>query len=728
MAVFSTWILFVGFLAPGIPAASATPSPAQWPGGGRDSLMIPDELWERLSVSVHHAGCSLGYTEEEMANYGRDLFGMRTVSNLFRDVRAIPRANGVRARGFIADAGDPSLLVERAYALTDVAAGRMLPLPDSTAWGAAWLPDGTAPAAALDAILAYGEPASRLRGSGGVLSCADREAWNRLPEPIQRLVVRVFVGAAEAAPWLRAAFDDALFHELFAACGAEKSNAIDSLYAVVAAPWTEERLGQAATLKRRALEAPGKVDREYLGFGSVIFFAHVHRALREYRTALRDGLVSAADLRGCTLPTVFGPVLILGTQADEVREPAFLVFDLGGNDHYEGRHAVPRAPDSPIAALLDLGGDDVYEGGEEPVAMACGLFGVGAIFDLAGSDRYRVAESGLGAGWYGTGLLLDWEGDDTYVIDSHCGEGAAHVGVGLLVDLAGDDQYTCGYESQGLGATYAAGILVDVQGSDLYVARDDGNVSELYLGQSVSMSQGVGYGRRADLGDGHSLAGGFGVLIDGAGNDRYHATAWSQGAGYWWAVGILEDLGGDDTYRNGKYSLGAAAHFGIGCQVDLSGNDRYNVGNQAAVNQFQGHARDGSIGISWDGDGDDEYLFKSHCAGSGDLNSIGVFWDRRGDDRYHVSYEPPPEANGWSDTPPMGTTTVYAAFHSFRDDLASVGVFLDTGGRDSYRWTNGPAANNRDWLSHRGPNAWGLGWDIDWFRSAGVSALPAGRR
>jgi hypothetical protein len=191
---------------------------------------------------------------------------------------------------------------------------------------------------------------------------------------------------------------------------------------------------------------------------------------------------------------------------------------------------------------------------------------------------------------------------------------------------------------------------------------------------------------------------------------------------------LLEDLGGNDSYRNGKYSLGAAAHFAVGCQVDLSGDDRYNVGNESAVNQFQGHARDGSIGVSIDGDGRDEYFFKSHCAGSGDLASIGLFWDRRGDDRYTVDYGPPdfaaggsgaPGASGtpgWSDTPPMGSATLYTPFHSFRDDLDAVGFFLDSGGRDEYAWKDGPAEDGGEWKSIRGPRSLGLGLDVEWFK------------
>jgi hypothetical protein len=184
---------------------------------------------------------------------------------------------------------------------------------------------------------------------------------------------------------------------------------------------------------------------------------------------------------------------------------------------------VPASPAHPISTILDLAGNDRYDGGDVAGTMGCGLFGLGAVVDLAGDDTYRVAASGLGCAWYGTGLVYDEAGNDAYEVRGKWGQGAAHVGAGVLVDLAGDDTYLCAQQSQGLGSTMGAGVLLDVLGNDAYTARDDGNREKIYLDQSVAMSQGCGYGRRADLGDGKSLAGGFGVLVDGAGNDRSRA-------------------------------------------------------------------------------------------------------------------------------------------------------------------------------------------------------------
>ncbi len=739
--------------APNAAAPAAGYPRLSWPGPARADLAIPDSLWDAVLAKLGRTGRPIGFTTEEMANYGHDDSILRTVRNLFHDVRAIPRFSGKLSEDLIQNAQDPAELVTRAYALTDVSAGRNIPLPDSLTWGPEWVPKQASPLEALEAYLRHTE----VHGDPYELAASERAAFAQLPLRVQRLVVRIVLGADDAAPWLEKAYDDPVFAQVFeagnssAASGQAKppskhskasarnqaseapagafadTAALTARYHFAMAPWRDARLDQPATLSRTSLEMLDRFDRDYMAFGSVVFLAHFRRALREYqRAGAGDSSANAIPpaFRGCRFTTPLGPVHIFGTGRDTIDDRAFFTLDLGGDDLYRGVHGVPLGRTQPIGLVLDLAGNDTYEGGPEPASLSCGLFGLGAIFDLSGDDHYRCAEAGLGMGCFGTGILMDFGGNDTYTLDTHEGEGMGMVGVGLLVDQAGDDHYVCGYDAQGLGSTLGAGFLIDVKGNDSYLARDDGNPDPLYNGLSVSMAQGVGQGRRADLGDGHSLAGGIGVLVDGAGDDSYHATAWSDGAGYWWSLGILEDLGGNDTYRNGKYSLGAGAHFAIGCQVDLSGDDRYNVDNDVAVNQYQGHARDGSIGISIDGDGNDEYYWRSHCGGSADLNSIGLFWDRRGNDVYHVRYELLGPPNGWTDTPPMGTATRYTPFRSFRDDLESIGIFMDTQGQDVYQWEESDSAgvkahplsrpdrgNNLEWLTRRAPNSKGLGID-----------------
>ena len=706
-----------------------SPAPALAPvagGSARADLVVPDAVWaaavEGLGLTP---GAVVGFTSEQMASYGRDQRITRPIAMMFRDVRAVSRASGKLAEDLLAAVKDPSEVVRMAHGLTDAVAGRMLPRPEGDAWGPDWLPATTPPVDALAVVLE--KLAERGGGTFAPLDDDQRKAWRALPEPLQRFVVRVLVGSCEALPWLRVAFDEPF---LVAALGARGPAGLASrdLYRLAARPWTDEDETQTATLSRASFEALARVDRDYLAYASVVHTMHLAVAMAGWEASRAK--VDLAKVEGAALrvDTPLGAVRILGPGDDAVSGadgPALLVLDLGGKDTYTGRIAVPSYPAAPISTFVDLAGDDTWDGGDVAATMGCGLFGLGVLVDLGGDDKYTVKESGLGCAWYGTGLLLDAAGKDTYVVKSKWGQGAAHVGAGVLVDLAGDDAYECAQQSQGLGATYGAGLLLDVAGNDAYVARDDGNKEKIYNDQSVAMAQGCGYGRRADLGDGHSLAGGYGVLVDGAGNDRYHAQCWAQGCGYWWAVGILEDLGGDDVYENGKYSLGAAAHFAVGCQVDLAGDDAYNQGVTTAVNQHQGHARDGSIGISIDGDGNDRYQLRNMCGGAADLNSIGCFWDRRGDDAYTVWWSQTAAPNGWAETPPMGTASRYEPFRSFRDDLGSWGVFLDTGGKDTWTWKDLPAdaklypvgvpfgADGTRWVSRPGGRSAGFGLDVE---------------
>lgn len=710
--------------APRAPRPSATTAPAvpalslPWPGDSRAALEIPAEAWRSVTATGALPPGPLGYTFEQMRNYGRDRAQMRTVETLFRDARGVPRFAG-RVTDDLLAAADPAKpqvaeMVRQSFVLTDVASARMYPGPAADSWGVPWIPPDAPSSIALELAWRRAAPSKAPAREGAGAQDAELGALLSLPEPVQRFVARVLVGADAALPWLDLAYEKADLRDAGA-------RGFDAALALASAPWTDEENDQVATRSRASFDLLTDVDREYLAYGSVIFLLHAGLGLEELRAwaatdAGRQALAATAGMR-IQATTRFGSVRIAGAGGDVHASPGFLSLDLGGNDSWRGRHGANAAPLGRIALAVDLSGDDSWDGGESACALGCGLFGLGAVLDASGDDTWRVTESGLGAGWFGTGVVADFAGNDSWIVKEGWAQGAAHAGVGVLADLAGDDAYECAQQSQGLGSTLGAGVLIDVSGNDRYVARDDGNVSPLYLNQSVAMAQGCGYGRRADLGDGHSLAGGVGVLLDGAGDDLYHAQVWAQGAGYWWALGILEDRGGNDTYENGKYSLGAAAHFAIGSFVDLAGDDRYNVGIEGAVNQYHAHARDGSIGVAIDGDGNDEYFFRSHCGGSGDLGSVGFFWDRRGDDEYVVAMKEVTEPNGWNETPPMGSSTWYAPYRSWRDELPTVGVFLDTGGRDAHSETS-PGRNDATWTRPHAPASHGLGIDADWYPPA----------
>ena len=69
---------------------------------------------------------------------------------------------------------------------------------------------------------------------------------------------------------------------------------------------------------------------------------------------------------------------------------------------------------------------------------------------------------------------------------------------------------------------------------------------------NTSMCQGVGMGRRADYTDGHSWAGGVGMLVEGGGDDTYSCSVFGQGCAYWYGVGLLVDKAGADQKNPGK--------------------------------------------------------------------------------------------------------------------------------------------------------------------------------
>lgn len=696
------------------PPAQADPPPAF--DGSRAALEIPDAVWDRVRADAGRPGGRIGYTPDELRAFRNDAFLLRGVQALFADVRRIPRESGRITDGLLDNAGKLSEVLARGYALTDVSSGRMLELPKDLRWGRKDLEDAATPVEAL------GRLAAQVEGD-----------LNALPEPVQRLLVRLIVGCDAAVPWLwlagvppekrtRGTVEGPRTELTAAEVGRVLSLAAlesEATYAALRAPLIDDVNGQAATLEGGYFHFLRTFDRDLAAYGAMVAAVHLERALAELEPALA-GLGPTPLPAPITLTTRWGVVRVFGSGDDVATLPAdtLISLDLGGNDAWSG-HVGASGLGHPVGLHLDLGGNDTYRE-DAPARIAAGFMGLGWVVDLAGDDTYDVKASGLGCGLFGTGVLWDRAGDDSYRSRGPWGQGAGHAGVGALLDVSGNDDYECTEQAQGLGGTLGAGLLIDLKGNDTYVARDDGNISELYKGQSVAMAQGCGYGRRADIGDGRSLAGGVGILLDGAGDDRYHAQVWAQGCGYWWALGILEDRGGDDQYQNGKYSAGAAAHFALGVCIDLAGDDVHNANNPTSVNQWHGHARDGSVGVFVDGDGDDGYDVNNHCAGSADLNSIALFWDRRGDDRYTFHDKALGPANGWTDTGAFGTVTRYTPFRSFRDDLPAWGLFLDTGGKDSYgvetaptTFAATPAADGSTWVTAAGPLVFGLGYDLD---------------
>ena len=290
--------------------------------------------------------------------------------------------------------------------------------------------------------------------------------------------------------------------------------------------------------------------------------------------------------------------------------------------------------------------------------LGCGLFGLGALIDEGGNDRYKMAAVGMGSGWFGAGLLLDAAGNDRY--DLLEGDGQGHGGpggIGVLADRSGDDAYFCEPDAAKAGRG-------DYHSEDKVAA---------------SNAQGAGFGRRGDGSDGHVWAGGLGALIDVDGNDTYEAGNFSQGIGYWYGTGLLWDGGGNDTYRSVYFTQGSGAHFAIGALIDEGGDDVHVLGHNAGA----------AFGFGWDvvnaflidrGRGNDRYEAKILSFGLGEVRSNAFFLDEGGDDTYVLGAR----AKGLGDVDARKDYTEPRRTAPFPFHLPQVGVFLDLGGKDTY--------------------------------------------
>lgn len=360
-----------------------------------------------------------------------------------------------------------------------------------------------------------------------------------------------------------------------------------------------------------------------------------------------------------------------------------LTIDTGGDDTYAGGGATLDA-DNPISVLIDLHGNDTYRS-DDPVlpSFGAGVFGYGFLVDLAGRDTYTAVNLSQGSGAFGVGCLLDFEGNDRYTARAYA-QGCGQFGIGILSDIAGDDHYegfTC---LQGYGYTKGFGLLLDLAGNDEYIANDTkiDFPSPQTPQHNVSAAQGCGMGRRADYLDGHSLAGGIGILLDGEGDDKYSAGLFAQGVGFWFATGMLLDDKGNDHYRGVWYVQGSGAHTGVGVLVDGGGNDEY----VATMNMAQGAGHDFTVGFLLDKSGDDRYEAPNLSLGAANANGIGIFWDMGGKDTFVVQ---------------GGTTMGQANYEApgLRPGILSLGLFLHTGGADdTYPAAIKRVGNNKVWV------------------------------
>lgn len=393
-------------------------------------------------------------------------------------------------------------------------------------------------------------------------------------------------------------------------------------------------------------------------------------------------------------------LIVIGTTKDDVYDylvPPLLILDPGGNDTYK---FAGSNPDYPLNAIIDYAGNDKYLSTDSTkVGLGGAILGMSMIIDKSGDDLYQGASVTQGCGIFGAGIVMDYTGNDTYSA-KYYSQGAAAFGLGILADSAGNDSFYCYASSQGYGFTGGCGTLMNFEGDDKYIAEDSilFSPSPQTKEHNSSLAQGVGFGKRADYSDGHSWAGGVGILCDIKGNDYYSAGLFAQGCAYWYSVGMLLDGSGDDTYKGVWYVQGAAAHFGVGYLDDFAGNDTYT----ATMNMADGAGHDFSIGFLNDRAGNDRYTVPNLSLGGGNANGIGIFWDWDGNDVY--------ETHG-------GTTLgrANASPGGPREFLGCYGIFVDGGGNDVYK--EGYAGNGKKWIGPKSdekhPNPYEIGVGID---------------
>ncbi len=381
----------------------------------------------------------------------------------------------------------------------------------------------------------------------------------------------------------------------------------------------------------------------------------------------------------------------------------------------------------PVFALIDLGGDDHYETDKDFKGASFGgaKLGVSVLYDAAGNDTYIGKEYTQGAGLFGVGILFDKQGADKYKAELSS-QGCGYFGIGLCFDASGTDSFYIYGSGQGFGGIGGGvGVLADFSGNDVYIAEKDPavfNLADYHSNLKINGNgvQGVGFGRRGDMTDGHAWAGGLGAIIDISGDDRYISGNWSLGTAYWFSTGIAYDGSGDDIYESCYFTQGSGAHYCNGILIDEGGDDRHVLYETAGA----------ALGFGWDWTnaflfnigGNDVYRANMISMGLSQIRSNAFLIDVGGDDKYYLkegsaglgeaSYR-----EGFDKPRPLTPYPYYCK---------SFGGFIDIGGNDLYisfndsaETAHNRAANNSLWFapakndSLYGADNFGVGIDIE---------------
>lgn len=582
---------------------------------------------------------------------------------LFRAVMAAPldapyRA-GVLGDSFRGAVGSPHELIGLAGAVSGARLRR--PVDFGMAAIEAQLRSAADPLAAALAWMA-----STKVGAGWVPALPDH---SQLPDPLRHELARVLAAMSQSHQFLQRAF------ERFPPSVTPQLLRRQAL---------EGRLSQFETPDYRQLLP--LVEREAVLAGMLDLVGAVER--------LQGFVKNEAALPpvAWSLQTPFGWIVVDTTGRDnrhQLQEP-LLVLDVGGDDEYE---FLAQGDTHTISVLLDHRGNDSYRAAAPGADPSSATLGYGILWDTEGDDRYQGTQQAQASALFGAAMLVDGGGSNRFVASSHS-QAHAIGGVAVLVSGGGDDEFTAHTYSQATGGPRGVAVLVDTGGNDRYTLTDVPLVrpSPQLPDRNTSMGQGAGYGMRGVFFDGRSTAGGIGLLLDLAGNDRYDAQVFAQGVGYYEGLGMLLDNGGNDRFESAWYAMGAGVHAAAGVFVKRGvASDVYRSTHEMAL----GSGNDLSVGVFVDEGGDDEYTVGQLSLGVAHADSSGIFVDGAGNDRYTVM-SATCRALGAAYLHEWGTP---------RESLPSLGLFMDLGGADTYPTHCLRAANNSLWA---GPRVWPL--------------------
>ncbi|MHC4662057.1 MAG: PDZ domain-containing protein [Planctomycetota bacterium] len=317
-------------------------------------------------------------------------------------------------------------------------------------------------------------------------------------------------------------------------------------------------------------------------------------------------------------------MIFIGGAADHwyKDKDAAIIIDFAGRDFYT-QNSGSSTRGIPVSVIVDMQGDDAYESCK-PFSIGSGLLGIGMIYDAEGDDSYIGIKLCQAFAALGIGLVMDEKGNDVYRI-LYLGQGAAMWGAGAIIDLAGNDRYEAHKFAQGLGMPHGFGALIDARGDDYYYGKGSQASGYGTPGIFEGSCQGFGLGFRT------LASGGIGLLVDGAGKDRYEAGLFSQGGGYYFAWGIMVDRGDDnDYYLGSRYAQGFSAHQAAGTFIEEGGDDYYGTRNSVHA----GLAWDECVTLFIDRGGNDTYYRGGFSLGASAHNAICIFIDAGGKDDY----------------------------------------------------------------------------------------------